>query len=68
MIGIFVVLFFWVGFNWLFIVFFIIVFGEDGIYLFNFFFVVIFGLIGFFYVRFMVDDFGFVFKMNGIVE
>ncbi|KAK4201901.1 putative palmitoyltransferase [Triangularia verruculosa] len=68
MTGIFAASLFWVGLNWLFTVFPTTTFGEDGTYLFNFLFAVTLGLTGFFYVRSMVDDPGFVPKMNGIAE
>lgn len=41
---------------------------ADGTWLWNFSFAVFFSLTGFFYTRSMVDDPGFVPKLNGIAE
>ncbi|GAB1320031.1 palmitoyltransferase akr1 [Madurella fahalii] len=70
MTGIFAASFTLVGLNWLFTIFPSTAFGPDGTgnWLFNFLFVVFFSLTAFFYVRSMVDDPGFVPKLNGIAE
>ncbi|KAK0737167.1 hypothetical protein B0T21DRAFT_286257 [Apiosordaria backusii] len=68
MTGIFAASLFWVGLNWLFTVFPTTTFGEDGTYLLNFVFAVTLCLTAFFYIRSMVDDPGFVPKLNGIAE
>ena len=41
---------------------------TDGTWLWNVLFAIFFGLTGFFYTRSMVDDPGFVPKLNGIAE
>ncbi|KAK4140962.1 ankyrin repeat-containing domain protein [Dichotomopilus funicola] len=57
-----------VGVNWLFTIFPGTSFGDEGTWLWNFVFAVAFALTGFFYTRAMVDDPGFVPKLNGIAE
>ncbi|KAL2022525.1 hypothetical protein VTK56DRAFT_5132 [Thermocarpiscus australiensis] len=68
MTGIFAASLSLVGLNWLFIIFPNTAFGPDGTWLFNFLFAVFFALTTFFYIRSMVDDPGFVPKLNGIAE
>ncbi|KAK4244227.1 hypothetical protein C7999DRAFT_17487 [Corynascus novoguineensis] len=57
-----------VGLNWLFTILPATAFGDDGTWLWNFLFAVFFGFTAFFYTRAMVDDPGFVPKLNGIAE
>ncbi|KAK4123121.1 ankyrin [Parathielavia appendiculata] len=68
MAGIFAASLSLVGLNWLFTVFPGTAFGDDGTWLWNFLFAVFFALTAFFYTRCMVDDPGFVPKLNGIAE
>ncbi|KAK3295416.1 uncharacterized protein B0H64DRAFT_474378 [Chaetomium fimeti] len=68
MAGIFAASLFLAGLNWLFVILPGTAFGEDGTWLWNFVFIVSFSLTGFFYTRAMVDDPGFVPKLNGIAE
>ncbi|KAK4099019.1 ankyrin [Parathielavia hyrcaniae] len=68
MAGIFAASLSLVGLNWLFTVLPGTAFGDDRTWLLNFLFMVFLALIAFFYTRCMVDDPGFVPKLNGIAE
>ncbi|KAK3898506.1 Palmitoyltransferase [Staphylotrichum tortipilum] len=68
MAGIFAASLALVGLNWLFTILPGTAFSEDGTWLWNFLFAVFYALIGFFYTRAMVEDPGFVPKLNGIAE
>ncbi|SPQ22648.1 82e28baf-4358-417c-8333-ed5587fc7e66 [Thermothielavioides terrestris] len=68
MAGIFACSLFLVGLNWLFTIFPNTAFGAGGTWLGNLLFAVSAGLTAFFYTRCMVDDPGFVPKLNGIAE
>ncbi|KAK3369325.1 hypothetical protein B0T24DRAFT_359067 [Lasiosphaeria ovina] len=68
MSGIFAASLFLVGTNWLFTVFPKTAFGSDPTWLLNLAFAVFFSFTTWFYVRCMVDDPGFVPKLNGIAE
>ncbi|KAM7183213.1 putative palmitoyltransferase [Naviculisporaceae sp. PSN 640] len=68
MTGIFAASLFWVGVHWLFTIFPHTAFGEDSTWSLNFLFITSFALCTWFYIRCMVDDPGFVPKMNGIAE
>ncbi|KAK3986427.1 putative palmitoyltransferase [Cladorrhinum sp. PSN332] len=68
MTGIFAASLFFAGVNWFFHVLPETGFGEEGTWLWNFLFAAFYGMTGYFYVRSMVEDPGFVPKMNGIAE
>ncbi|KAK4210704.1 putative palmitoyltransferase [Rhypophila decipiens] len=68
MTGIFAGSLFWVGVHWLFTIFPHTAFGENSTWLLNFVFIAALSLTTWFYIRCMVDDPGFVPKMNGIAE
>ncbi|KAK3322750.1 palmitoyltransferase-like protein [Apodospora peruviana] len=68
MAGIFAGSLFLVGLRWLFTIFPHTAFGASSSWLLNFVFVVAASLTTWFYIRCMVDDPGFVPKMNGIAE
>ncbi|KAL2156595.1 hypothetical protein VTH82DRAFT_1340 [Thermothelomyces myriococcoides] len=68
MAGIFAASLTLVGLNWLFTILPATAFGPDGTWSWNFLFALFFGFTAFFYTRAMVDDPGFVPKLNGIAE
>ncbi|KAK4135542.1 ankyrin [Trichocladium antarcticum] len=68
MTGIFAASLFFAGLNWLFTILPSTSFGTDGTWLWNLVFVLVYSSTAFFYVRSMVDDPGFVPKLNGIAE
>ncbi|KAL2164008.1 hypothetical protein VTH06DRAFT_3222 [Thermothelomyces fergusii] len=68
MAGIFAASLTLVGLNWLFTILPATALGDDGTWLWNFMFILFFGFTAFFYTRAMVDDPGFVPKLNGIAE
>ncbi|KAL2181173.1 uncharacterized protein P884DRAFT_213860 [Thermothelomyces heterothallicus CBS 202.75] len=68
MAGIFAASLTLVGLNWFFTILPATAFGDAGTWFWNFLFALYFGLTAFFYTRAMVDDPGFVPKLNGIAE
>ncbi|KAL2123459.1 hypothetical protein VTJ04DRAFT_3914 [Mycothermus thermophilus] len=68
MAGIFAASLSLVGLNWLLRLFPGTAFSDDGTYFWNFLFAVFFAMTAFFYMRSMIDDPGFVPKLNGIAE